>query len=284
VPFVVDAARAERINNALAEWRQGDVASLRVVNWIGAPSEPLTEASAQAASDTDLATATVHSEVDAVVVITQTCDIVRDCGTRPLVVVAPLVRLDGPAASEALRGMRPRFANVPALGPTAFADLDHIVTVEKSVLASADRMPGTSSDAEIRRFGLQVGRKHGWFAFPDDLAVALRGLIPRISDKHAKQSREGRALAALETIRATGSPDWSAERVDVFLVFAPPTRDEADEVMTETEWDDVVAGWLARTEPFGLIASIQGAMIPLDELTAREYLDSDALDLDYLSY
>jgi len=108
-------------------------------------------------------------------------------------------------------------------------------------------------------------------------------LVQRIREKHDKRSPEGQALTALEEIRVSGTPEWSAERVNVFLTFAPPSREEADEVMTEADWDDVVAGWLARTEPFGRIAALEGAMIPLDELTAREYLDSDALDLDYLS-
>ncbi len=54
--------------------------------------------------------------------------------------------------------------------------------------------------------------------------------------------------------------------------------------MTQEEWDEVVDGWLRRAEPFGIVRSIEGAMIPLDELTAREYVDSDPLDLDYLSW
>lgn len=281
---MVEVERAERINTSVSQWRQGDVGSLRVVNWIAAPSDPITDASAAAARDVDAATAVVHVEVEGVVLITQTCDIVRDCRTRPFVIVAPLVTLKNPAASEALRGMRPRFVNVPALGPFVFADLDHLVTVEKSVLARLPRTPGTTSDEEIRRFGLQVGRKMSRFAFPDDLAVALRGLVARIRNKHAKDSAEGRALAALEEIRITATPDWSGDRVGCFLIFAPPTRDEADETMDAAAWERLITGWIAKTEPFGIIDVIEGAMIPLDELTAREYLDSDPLDLDYLSY
>ena len=54
--------------------------------------------------------------------------------------------------------------------------------------------------------------------------------------------------------------------------------------MSEEDWDSVVDAWLRRTEPFGTIKSVDGAMIPLDELTAREYVDSDVLDLDYLTW
>jgi hypothetical protein len=281
--FAVDAPGAAAVNAALAEWRQGDVASLRSISWIGSTSLPLTEASAEAAAEAGSDPAIVHVEVDAAVVVTQTCDIVRDCVQRPFVLVAPVVTLDGAPAEEALRGMRPRFVHVPGYGDHSFADLDHVTTLEKSVLVALDRTPGTRSDAEIRQFGLRVGRKHSRFAFPDDLAVSLRGLVARVRDKHDRASAEGRALNILEEIRAVGIPDWGADALEVFLIFAPPTREEADEALSADEWEDLVASWLRRTEPFGVVRSIDGAVIPLDELTAREYLDSDALDLDYLS-
>lgn len=281
--FAVDAARAQAINIALKEWRQGDLAGIQSVSWIGSPTDPLTEASAAAGADTRDSTAMIHVEVDAVVVTTQTCDIVRDCVARPLVTASPLVMLDEQSAAEARRGMRPRFAYVPGLGELAFADLDRAVTVEKSVLVASQRTPGTRSDTEIRRIGLQIGRKHSRFAFPDDLGVSLKGLVQRVRDKHDRKSPEGRALSVLEEIRVSGTPSWSANQIDVFLTFAPPTRAEAEEVMDEPRWDELIEEWLSRAEPFGVVASVDGAMIPFDELTAREYIDSDPLDLDHLS-
>lgn len=54
--------------------------------------------------------------------------------------------------------------------------------------------------------------------------------------------------------------------------------------MSDEEWDELVDSWLRQAEPFESIRSIDGAMIPLDEMTALEYLESDPLDLDYLSW
>lgn len=48
--------------------------------------------------------ATLVATSEAVVVISQTCDIVRDAKTRPFVTVAQLVRLTDPARTEAGRG------------------------------------------------------------------------------------------------------------------------------------------------------------------------------------
>ncbi len=122
------------------------------------------------------------------------------------------------------------------------------------------------------------------FGFPDDLSVALRGLVQRVRGKHGSTSDEGRALESLEEIRVTGSPSWTAEAIDVFIIFCPATRTEADDALRPEQWDGLVDAWVRRTEAFGTVRSIDGAMIPLDELSGREYVDSDPLDLDYLSW
>jgi hypothetical protein len=40
---------------------------------------------------------------------------------------------------------------------------------------------------------------------------------------------------------------------------------------------------LRLCKPTGVVRSIDGEIIPLDHLTAREYVDSDPLDLGHLS-
>lgn len=284
MPFVADADQVATVNAATAEWRQGDIIDLSLVGWLGLPDRPLTPHTAAAVAGDDSNVVYVLAETEGLVVVSQTCDVVRDCAIRPHVELARIVRLEEPAAGEASRGSRPRFVPLPGGGPNAFADLDIIVTAEKSLLASANRTPGLPSEADQRRFGRGVGRVYSRFAFPDDLAIALRGLVGRIRGKHARDSAEGRALEALEEIRITASPSWAERSLDVFITFAPPTREAADNVMAQGEWDELVDSWLRRAEPFGVIGVIDGAMIPLDELTGREYVDSDPLDVDYLSW
>lgn len=280
-----DPGTVAAVDNTLASWRQGDVAVAGVVGWIGDPSRPLTAECAQAAEGItgSRQVAVWAATGDGVVVLTQTCDIVRTSGDRPFVVASPLIRLPDLAATEARRGMRPRFVHVPGVGEDAFADLDLMICMEKSVLTDCQQLPGCTTDDERRRFARLVGRKFSRVAFPDDLAVSLWRMVARVKEKHEKASMEGEALAALSEIRVTGTPSWSAAAINVFLTFAPRSRAEAEAVCPEAEWDSLVDRWLALCEPNGAIVSIDGAMVPLEELTALEYLDSDQLDLDHLS-
>ncbi len=276
-----EALSVDAIDSELAGCCQGDVVDFQTFSWHVDTRRPLTEVSAEAEDSSGHAI--VVSESDHMVVVTQTCDVVRSCADRPFVQLSPLVELEESVAREAARGMRPRYAAVPAMGDRAFADLDRIMTVEKSLVASASQRPGCTDDGQRRRFAASVGRKFGRIAFPDDLELSLRGLTSRIKSKHDKDSPEGKALSALEEIRVTASPSWDAGAIDVFLSFCPATLTDAVNVMTEDDWDSLIDDWIGRASPTGVVARIDGAMVPLEELTALEYVDSDRLDLDHLS-
>lgn len=284
--YLADANHVAEVDRATEQWCQGDIVDLAVMSWWADGKLPLTEPAEGITEDDpgEPGLSTVYAEADGLVIVSQTCDIVRDARTRPFVQLARLVRLPDQAAAEARRGMRPRFVPVPGAGSDAFCDLDGIVTAEKSVLARSQRRVGLPTDIDRRRFGRAVGRSFSRFAFPDDLHSSLQPMVRRIRERHGRDSPEGRALRALEEIRVTGAPSWSANAIDVFLVFAPPSASDATEVMADEEWDQIVDEWIARAEPHGVIRSVDGAMIPLDELTAREYIDSDLLDLDHLSW
>jgi hypothetical protein len=86
-----DSDEAKRVDAALKEWRQGDLALDE--SWfvhVGDPAAPLSEAAAQAEAEGIQA---LTSETVGLVVVTQTCDIVRSCAVRPYVEVAPLMRV-----------------------------------------------------------------------------------------------------------------------------------------------------------------------------------------------
>lgn len=78
------------------------------------------------------------------------------------------------------------------------ADLDRVMAVEKPLLATWDRIPGWSTDAEARAFALALSRKRLRFALPDDFTALVRKLQSRLADKHEKNSDEGRGLRALD--------------------------------------------------------------------------------------
>ena len=270
---------AKRIDAALAHWRQGDV-SLDA-GWfvhVADGAAPLTSEASEFAGGVSM----VQGIVEALVVVTQTCDIVRSCVKRPFVELTPLVEVDEEEAHRIERGHRPNYAIVPALRDKRLvADLDRVMTVEKSILATWTRTPGYSTDQEARKFAQALARKRVRFAFPDDVNDLVRKLQTRIEEKHEKLSDEGRALRALREIRVAGSPSWDEpSSVHVFFWFL---RNDADETFEGKKWDTFLDAWKKLVPAKGRFTTVEGVVFTLRDMTAQEYVDSDSLDLDFLS-
>lgn len=276
--LVVDDPDAKRIDAALAQWRQGDVAL--DAGWfvhVADGSAPLTNEAAELEGGVSM----VQGTVDALVMLTQTCDVVRPCTSRPFVEVAPLVEVDQDEVHRIERGHRPRYAIVPAVRARKLvADLDRAMTIEKSILATWTRTPGFSTDVEARRFAQALARKRARFAFPDDFNDLVKKLQSRIDDKHDRLSEEGRALRALREIRVTASPSWDDLSVEVFFWFL---RSDADETFEGKTWDRFLDEWKKLVPAKGRFTKVEGVVMTLTDMTAQEYVDSDPLDLDYLS-
>jgi hypothetical protein len=154
------------------------------------------------------------------------------------------------------------------------------MTVEKSVVAKWARTEGCRTDDEIRRFSLALARKRDRFAFPDDFTKFVERLQKRFIEKHDRQSEEGRALRALREIRVRASPSWDAAEVELIFWFIR----EEDEIDFEGQgWESWFASWLRLIPPSGKFKSVNGLVTTLEDLTARDYVESDRLDLDYLS-
>lgn len=273
-----DSPEAERIDAALAEWRQGDAAFEE--QWFTHVAEPalaLTPESAQAEEGLQAIT----SEVAGLVIVTQTCDVVRSCVARPFVDVAPLVQVSDDALREAERGRRPAHAFVPAFAERQLVvDLDRIMTVEKSVVASWTRTPGCMTDRERRALALSLARKRARVAFHDDFSELARDLMRRLSAKHDKDSDEGHALRSLREIRVRAAPGWAAVKIELTLWFI---RNANEPDFEGRGWGTYLDSWLKRLAVGCRFTSIEGALKTLDDLTAREYLESDPFDLDHLS-
>lgn len=266
----------KRIDEALASWRQGDVA-LEASSFfvhVGDSTLALTAAAAEATEGLSVLT----TAVEGLVVLSQTCDVVRSCIDRPFIEVAPLVEVDEQTAQEIQRGYRPLYGIVPALRDKRLvADLDRAMTIEKSVLASWTRTAGWRSDEEIRAFARALARKRSRFAFPDDFTVLMSKLGSRIREKHDKQSDEGRGLRALREIRVAARPQWDAHDVELFFWFV---RDHGEPSFEGKNWSDLLGAWLKLVPKSGRFTLIEGVVASLDDISAREYVESDALDLD----
>lgn len=271
--------RVTSVDNALSAWRQGDCALGE--HWFAHrldKSFAVTDAGRVAAeADADLA----EQQVLGLVVVTQTCDVVRTCAERPFVEVCPLVEVDDDRLREIQRGRRPAYAFLPLLAQHKLAaDLDRVMTVEKPLVATWERDPGWSTDAEARAFALALARKRVRFAFPNDFTGLAKKLQSRLGDKHSKNTDEGRGLRALREIRVRASPSWDAPQVDVLLWFIR-TGDDAD--FEGKSWADLLKEWMKLMPTSGRFRSVEGQVVALEDMNAAEYVDSDPLDLDHLS-
>ena len=195
------------IDRALQAWRQGDctLEPQWFVHRIN-PSLTLTAAGLAAARESaELA----EQQVNGLVVVSQTCDIVRACQERPYLEVCPLVRVSDETLHQIERGRKPAYAYLPQLADRQLvADLDRTMTVEKAMILCWNRIPGCASDPEVRSFAQALARKRARFAFPDDFNLWARKLQGRLVDKHDRDSPEGRALRAPRSARdpSSGEP------------------------------------------------------------------------------
>jgi hypothetical protein len=151
-----------------------------------------------------------------VVVVSQTCDVVLP--NRLSVQLARRVRLGDREASEARDGKRPRYAYLPQIGETDFADLDVIMTVAKRHISGLRRRPGVLTDEEVRRFARALARKYGRFPFPDNVTPWLRPLEEVVSSRVRRpNSPEGRVLDDVVELRVESARGWDSALLELTL-------------------------------------------------------------------
>jgi len=274
------SAEAVRIDTALAEWRQSDVAFDEC--WfvhVADVMQPLSEA-ATAASGSGVSA--LHSETAGLVVLTQTCDLVRHCTARPYLEVAPLVEVtDDDVWRDAQKGRRPALATFPALVSRRLAvDLDRVMTLEKSIVAAWKRTEGLLDDEDARAFAAALARKRARFAFPDEFTAFARKLVSRMSSKHDKDTSEGRGLRALREIRVQATPHLDADPTSLLFLFV---RDPGQHDFEGENWADLLKKWLALVPAGGTFTNVDGIVTTLDDMTGADYVGSSRLDLDHLS-
>lgn len=283
-------ADARAIDSKLGQWRQGDVVRDEGLECLHLAdlTRPHSLASAQAANGAE-GRAFVAGQPEIVmaafpglVVLTQTCDLRRPCGERPFVEVAALTKVEGSWVTE-IRGLRrPRFAYVPATEKDCLvADLDRTMTVEKAVVACWKRTPGWTTDEELRDFQQALSRKHARFAFADDFHDAAAKLTSHLAQKHNKNSPEGAYLKALREIRVRAAPSWNDNSVQLSWWFI---KDADSQLGGPEDWKVMVNMWMDLFDKSGRFNIEAAIACRLEDMTARDYVESDRLDLDRLSH
>ncbi len=270
----------QTVDIALGEWCQGDcVLGEQWFVYRFNSQRPLTNDAADVAQeDVDL----TESKVKGFAVITQTCDIVRSCMDRPFLEVAPLVEVDEQCLYEIQKSKRPQYAYISGVAEYKLvADLDRVMTLEKAVVTDWQRTPGCQNDQEIRALGQALARKRIRFAFPDDFNELARKLQKRMQEKHDKhESAEGKALRALREIRVRAEPSWNASKAHLMFWFI---RHEQQSQFEGISWDQFLKQWLELVPKDGRFHSVEGLVMSLEDMIAKDYIESDPLDLDHLS-
>jgi hypothetical protein len=278
---LISSETTEKIDSVLREWSQGDctIGDYYFVTRFD-PLRPLTEGSQNLVA-TGIETDLIESLVMGFVVVTQTCDIVSSCAKRHFLDVSPLILVtDKELAAIKKRSNSSKCAYIAGVADSNLvADLDRVMTVEKAVVLAWERRQGCQNDTDIRHFGEALARKCSRFAFPDDFNDCVKEMQKQMIKKHDKYSPEGDALRALREIRVRASPDWNRNKVEVLFYFI---RDEENNLLTDEQWNEWKNNWLNSIDKSGRF-NWDGIVIFLEEMNAKEYVESDRLDLDYLS-
>jgi hypothetical protein len=259
-------------------------------------NQPITDGSRQAAAvdraegDADHL-GTVAIDVPGVVVISQSCDLVRSCADQPFAKIAALQQVDAEFLDEVKRGRRPRYAYVPGVADRLLvANLDAVGTVEKSVIATVDPkdyIRGCRTDLETAEFAFALSRNIQRFAFPDDFTAAMRSIQARILEKHGaitrdkkgKPTNEGAMLTTLREIRVTCAPSWTAN--DPALTFHLIFNSRAE---IPTDGQEIAETLFKKFKPTGPFKDFSVRLVSLSELSADAYVSSQPLDLEHLSH
>lgn len=264
---------------SLDGWQQGDCCVGE--HWFlvrFAPANPLTEESKASAEQGGEVSEAAYPGF---VILSQTCDVVRSMDDRPYLEIAALRLVEPDELEQIKKERKPRFAFIPGLEELLLvADLDLVNTVEKAMLLGISPVRGCRTDDEIRQFAICLGRKRNRFAFPDAITQMLGKWLKRLQGKHDKSTEEGQASRWIRQIRLTASPGWNADKFRLhFWIILEDDAPEQALSLIEAQF----TMWTATFSQPAEVIDISWQVTSVDTMSAREYLQSDALDLDQLS-
>jgi len=260
--------------NSISSWQQGDY-STSIRDFLA--SDTLEQGVLAAAL----------YDVAGVIVVSQTCDIANISSGKEFVTVCPLVELTAESLREVTSGRTPAYVlleHPPTLN--IVADLGRMMSIHKSILETIDRNEGFTTDQGRVKFAQALERKHGRFAFPDSFSNdVLRKLRERPLSSHDKaNSPNGKSYRSIRYVRVAGLPNWDAQDVEVFFHFVlhEETAREASRSEISKTLDDHFdkINW-----PTGFRkADPAYQLITLAEMTAAEWVTSQPIDWDFISY
>lgn len=154
------------------------------------------------------------------------------------------------------------------------------MTAEKALILQWDRQKGCVTDEQKRLLRQTIARKRMRVAFPDDFVQFASKFQKRMQDKHGKQSDEGKALRALREIRVSARPSWNDDNPELTFYFI---HQEEQDDFDGTQWYEWQEKWLNLLPESGRFQPVYSLVVSLEDMTAKDYIESDQLDLDHLS-
>lgn len=178
-----------------------------------------------------------RTEMGLAMLLTQTCDLQerRTKGGDALVLVAPIVRLEGERHKAASSLAQPKYVPTPWIDDAYFADVGQATSIDRSVVACAE-LVGLPSEADRRRLAYLLGRPFSRPAIPDDVVATLKPLQKIANGKHASIRRI--FDDAVDMIRVLPDEEYSSEQDPSVTVI----------VLIDSDWlPDSPPGILSRT-------------------------------------
>lgn len=221
------------------------------------------------------------SDIEGFVVVTQTCDLVRDYKIRPMVAVCPLVYRDEASRRDIDRGTKPMFAHISNSPQGTYADLSRVMSVDKHTLASWERESGFDSDQEREIFSKSLERFFGRFAFPDEFEGAIKKFKNKVISRHSKPASPiGKALNDVREFRFCADPHWASNEkaISVIAILEDALTQDRKETIKQVQAivDQIcLPTGYSWSEPKVRFRS-------LDDFTARDYAASQLADFDFL--
>jgi len=285
---MADAPLGLRLVNA--GWKQGVLLPPVSSSVVFLPSHPLT-AIAKRAKDTpptDTATVTgspshsvasgIPRGTDAYVVVSQACDIVKSENEEPTVLAMRVYTTDN---DRILSAAARNSARVFLLDPDRRLIVDATVlsVIEKPVLETVTPRLGAPNASIERRFARWVAARFSRYAFPDPIVAAVtRPILDGLRGLQQDGSPILAALDPLEEIRIAptdGDPPY-----DVSIIFIAPESGLPDGGAGLARLVGHIADWLIPDQ--ARLASWDAAHY--GELSVRDYLDHEKLQLDEYTY
>lgn len=263
---------SEEEMKALADWKQGDFTLDRVLFPVISET-----------SDDDLGVD--FAETHGWAVISQTCDIVNFGPGKDYVTICPLVEAGNILLGQIRNGSTPAAAAIElADRETIVVDFGRTASLHKRALVPLTRRDGFKDDFKRSEFGQVLERRFGRFAFPDWLSTGpLKQIRDRARDKHGSNADLGLIYKAIDQFRVRGNPDL--ESPNAVIGFHVVVNGEKEKLTTRKAIRDELMSvakkfnWPEQYQKEDEFFTIQ----TLEEMSAKEWTDSHAVDLDFIS-